>query len=58
MWDGFPDEGGETLAAQAPFPNRFGTADEFAAMACHIIDNVMLNGTTIRLDGGLRMQAR
>ena len=44
-----------SLAAQIPFPPRFGRPDEFAALAQHIVENVYLNGTTIRLDGGLRM---
>jgi NAD(P)-dependent dehydrogenase (short-subunit alcohol dehydrogenase family) len=48
----------ESLAAQVPFPPRLGRPDEYAALAQHIIENPMLNGTTIRLDGALRMAAR
>lgn len=43
------------LAANVPFPRRFGDPSEFAALACHIAENPMLNGETIRLDGALRM---
>ncbi len=47
-----------SLAKQVPFPSRLGQPDEFAALACHIITNVMLNGETIRLDGAVRMAPR
>lgn len=46
------------LAASIPFPKRLGTPDEFAQLALHIIQNCMINGEVIRLDGALRMQAR
>jgi NAD(P)-dependent dehydrogenase (short-subunit alcohol dehydrogenase family) len=46
------------LAAQIPHPRRLGRTDEFAALAMHIVDNPMLNGETIRLDGALRMTPR
>ena len=45
----------DSLAASVPFPSRFGTAEEYAKLVLHIIDNAMLNGETIRLDGALRM---
>lgn len=45
----------EALAQQSPFPKRLGRPDEFAALVAHIIENPMLNGAVIRLDGGLRM---
>jgi NAD(P)-dependent dehydrogenase (short-subunit alcohol dehydrogenase family) len=48
----------QSLAKQVPFPQRLGRADEYAALAMHIIENVMLNAETIRLDGAIRMQAR
>jgi hypothetical protein len=38
-----------------PFPPRLGRPEEYAALACHIAENTMLNGETIRLDGALRM---
>ena len=47
-----------SLAAQVPFPKRLGQPDEYAALALHIIGNVMLNAETIRLDGAIRMQPR
>ncbi|MGI5329457.1 SDR family NAD(P)-dependent oxidoreductase [Actinomadura nitritigenes] len=46
------------LAASVPHPARLGAPPEFAALAAHIIDNPMLNGETIRLDGSIRMQPR
>ncbi len=50
-----PDEARAALAAGIPFPNRLGHPSEFAALAVHIVENAMLNGETIRLDGALRM---
>jgi NAD(P)-dependent dehydrogenase (short-subunit alcohol dehydrogenase family) len=47
-----------SLAKQVPFPVRLGQPDEYAALACHIVTNVMLNGETIRLDGAIRMAPR
>lgn len=43
------------LAQQVPFPKRLGSPADFAALVCHIIENEMLNGEVIRLDGGMRM---
>jgi 3-hydroxyacyl-CoA dehydrogenase/3-hydroxy-2-methylbutyryl-CoA dehydrogenase len=53
-----PEEARAKLGAGIPFPNRLGTAEEYAALACHIVQNPMLNGETIRLDGALRMPPR
>ena len=50
-----PQEVRDALAAQVPFPRRLGRPAEFAALACHIVENAMLNGETIRLDGAIRM---
>jgi NAD(P)-dependent dehydrogenase (short-subunit alcohol dehydrogenase family) len=50
-----PEEQRRALAAQIPFPPRLGRPTEFAALARHVIENVLLNGETIRLDGALRM---
>ncbi len=47
-----------SLAAAVPHPARLGDPAEFAALVCHVVDNPMVNGTTIRLDGALRMAAR
>ncbi len=48
----------ESLAAGVPFPTRFGHPEEYARLVLAIIDNPMLNGETIRLDGALRMQPK
>jgi NAD(P)-dependent dehydrogenase (short-subunit alcohol dehydrogenase family) len=53
-----PDEVRDSLGKQVPFPPRLGKPDEYAALAQHIIENVMLNGETIRLDGAIRMQPK
>ncbi len=45
----------KSLGQQIPFPPRLGQPDEFAALAAHIVENEMLNGETIRLDGAIRM---
>ena len=47
-----------SLATQIPFPSRLGRPSEYAALAVHIIENAMLNGETIRLDGAIRMRPR
>lgn len=57
MMEGLSDEARESLEAQVPFPPRLGRPSEFAALAQHIIENLMLNGTIVRLDGALRMGA-
>jgi NAD(P)-dependent dehydrogenase (short-subunit alcohol dehydrogenase family) len=53
-----PEETREALGKQIPFPSRMGRPEEFAALACHIAENPMLNGEVIRLDGALRMPPR
>jgi len=53
-----PEDVKASLAEQVPFPSRFAEPDEYAKLAMHIVDNVMINGETIRLDGAMRMQAR
>jgi 3-hydroxyacyl-CoA dehydrogenase / 3-hydroxy-2-methylbutyryl-CoA dehydrogenase len=53
-----PEDAREELGRQIPFPSRLGRPEEFAALACHIAENQMLNGETIRLDGALRMPPR
>jgi 3-hydroxyacyl-CoA dehydrogenase / 3-hydroxy-2-methylbutyryl-CoA dehydrogenase len=50
-----PQEQREALGAGIPFPSRLGQPEEYAELACHIAENTMLNGETIRLDGALRM---
>jgi len=58
MMAGFSDEIRDGLAKLVPFPPRLGDPSEFASLALHIVDNPMLNGETIRLDGALRVAAR
>jgi NAD(P)-dependent dehydrogenase (short-subunit alcohol dehydrogenase family) len=50
-----PQEARDALGAQMPFPSRLGRPAEYAALASHIVENPMLNGEVIRLDGALRM---
>jgi NAD(P)-dependent dehydrogenase (short-subunit alcohol dehydrogenase family) len=58
MLMGLPQPARDALAAGIPFPPRLGDPAEYAALACHIVENPMLNGETIRLDGALRMGPR
>jgi NAD(P)-dependent dehydrogenase (short-subunit alcohol dehydrogenase family) len=53
-----PEEARQKLGAGVPFPQRLGQPAEYATLACHIVENRMLNGETIRLDGALRMPPR
>lgn len=53
-----PEPARKALGAQIPFPSRLGHPAEYAALARHIVENAMLNGETIRLDGALRMAPR
>ena len=55
---GLPQEARDALGAQVPHPARLGRPDEYAALAAHIVENPMLNGEVIRLDGALRMPPR
>ena len=55
MMAGMPQEVQDSLGAAVPFPPRLGEPAEYAALACHIVENQMLNGETIRLDGAIRM---
>lgn len=55
MMAGLPPAVKEDMAKTVPFPRRLGKPIEFAKLALHIIDNIMLNGCCIRLDGALRM---
>ena len=55
MFAGLPDEARASLAASIPHPSRLGRAGEYAALVRSIIENDMLNGTSIRLDGAIRM---
>lgn len=55
MLMGLPEPARQALGASVPFPQRLGRPAEYAALACQIIENSMLNGETIRLDGAMRM---
>jgi NAD(P)-dependent dehydrogenase (short-subunit alcohol dehydrogenase family) len=55
---GLPAEAREALGGSIPFPPRLGRPDEYAQLVAHAIENVMLNGEVIRLDGALRMPPR
>ncbi len=58
MLAGLPEEARESLGNQVPFPSRLGRPEEYAALVRHIIENDMLNGEVIRLDGAIRMAPR
>jgi NAD(P)-dependent dehydrogenase (short-subunit alcohol dehydrogenase family) len=58
MLMGLPQEAQDSLGQQVPFPPRLGEPSEYAALACHIVENQMLNGEVIRLDGAIRMAPR
>ncbi len=53
-----PDEAKQSLGAQIPHPSRLGKPEEYGALAAHIVENPMLNGEVIRLDGAIRMAPR
>ncbi len=58
MMQGLPQEVQDSLGQQVPFPARLGNPAEYAALVQHIVENPMLNGEVIRLDGAIRMAAR
>lgn len=58
MMAGLPQEAQDSLGAQVPHPSRLGKPFEYAALVSHIVQNQMLNGETIRLDGAIRMAPR
>ena len=58
MLAALPEEARESLGKQVPFPSRLGKPEEYAALVAHIVENQMLNGETIRLDGAIRMAPR
>lgn len=55
LLQGLPEKAKASLAAQVPFPPRLGRPEEYAALVLHILENPMLNGEVVRLDGALRM---
>jgi NAD(P)-dependent dehydrogenase (short-subunit alcohol dehydrogenase family) len=58
MMAGLPQAAQDSLAAQVPHPSRLGKPAEYAALVRHIVENPMLNGEVIRLDGAIRMQPK
>lgn len=58
MLAGLPEEARESLGAQVPFPSRLGRPEEYAALVRHIVENDLINGEVIRLDGAIRMAPR
>ena len=58
MLSGLPGEVKTVLEQQVPHPSRLGKPAEYASLVAHIVDNPMLNGEVIRLDGALRMPPR
>jgi NAD(P)-dependent dehydrogenase (short-subunit alcohol dehydrogenase family) len=58
MLAALPEDAQESLGNQVPFPSRLGRPEEYAALVKHIVENQMLNGEVIRLDGAIRMAPR
>ena len=58
MMAAMPESVQAGLNASVPFPARMGSADEYANLVCHIVENAYLNGEVIRLDGAIRMAAK
>jgi NAD(P)-dependent dehydrogenase (short-subunit alcohol dehydrogenase family) len=58
MLKALPEAAQQSLGEAVPFPKRLGRPDEYAALALHMIENVMLNGEVVRIDGAIRLAAR
>ena len=58
MMAGLPEEARKSLGDQVPFPSRLGRPEEYASLVRHIVDNDLINGEVIRLDGAIRMAPR
>ncbi|HLJ38950.1 MAG TPA: SDR family NAD(P)-dependent oxidoreductase [Steroidobacteraceae bacterium] len=58
MMDGMPQDVQDSLGAQVPFPSRLGRPEEFAKLVATVFEIPMLNGTTVRLDGAIRLQPK
>jgi NAD(P)-dependent dehydrogenase (short-subunit alcohol dehydrogenase family) len=58
LLESLPEDVQASLGAQVPFPSRLGHPAEYGKLVCHIVDNPMLNGEVIRLDGAIRMAPR
>jgi NAD(P)-dependent dehydrogenase (short-subunit alcohol dehydrogenase family) len=55
MLRALPEEAQQSLGAAIPFPNRLGDPSEYAALAVHMVENAMLNGEIVRIDGAIRL---
>lgn len=58
LLSGLPQKAQDSLGTQVPFPSRLGNPAEYASLVAHIVDNPMMNGEVIRLDGAIRMAPR
>lgn len=58
MLTAMPDDVRDALAQDIPFPKRLGQPEEYAKMAVHVVENTMINGTVLRIDGAMRMAAK
>lgn len=58
LLEGLSDEAKDNISSSIPFPKRLGSAEEFAKLVMHVIDNNYMNGEVIRIDGALRMQIK
>lgn len=58
LFQTLPEHAIASLGAQVPHPSRLGDPDEYANLVAHIVDNIMINGEVIRLDGAIRMASR
>lgn len=58
MMETLPQEAQDSLAARVPFPTRLGKPSEFAHLAAHMVENTMLNGEVVRLDGAIRLEPK
>jgi hypothetical protein len=58
MLAALPDEARASLGASIPFPARLGKPDEYAQLVVHFVENPVINGETVRLDGAIRMAPR
>jgi hypothetical protein len=58
MFDTLPQEAKDSLGKMVPFPSRLGYPSEYAQLVQSVVENPMLNGETIRLDGAIRMQPK
>ena len=58
MFDSLPQDVVDSLGRKTPFPARLGKGDEYARLVQHIVENDMMNGEAIRLDGAIRLEPK